>query len=278
MRPVNLIPLEDRRGDRAPMRTGPVAYLLVGALALALAGVTAVVFTNNQISDREEEITGLEVQQAAATETAQALAPYAEFAAVKEARTLTVDSLARSRFDWERVLRELALILPAKIQLTNVSGTAAPGITLEGSSASSLREGATGPALQIDGCTAHQDTVAELAAALEDIDGVTRVGVDRSARSAEEGKAAVGPTASATTGCEADVPVYEFSIVAAFDAVTVPTTAPGVPGEATPAAETVSDPAVGDAQGQEQQAGDSIAGQTGKARDAAENLVPGVAR
>ena len=27
MRPVNLIPPEERRGDQAPLRTGPLAYI-----------------------------------------------------------------------------------------------------------------------------------------------------------------------------------------------------------------------------------------------------------
>ena len=35
MRPVNLIPPEDRRGEQAPLRTGPLAYVLVGALVAA---------------------------------------------------------------------------------------------------------------------------------------------------------------------------------------------------------------------------------------------------
>ena len=32
MRPVNLLPPELRQGARTPMRTGPVPYILVGAL------------------------------------------------------------------------------------------------------------------------------------------------------------------------------------------------------------------------------------------------------
>lgn len=43
MRPVNLIPPEERRGERAPMRTGSLSYLLVGALALVLGAVTVLV-------------------------------------------------------------------------------------------------------------------------------------------------------------------------------------------------------------------------------------------
>ena len=33
MRPVNLIPPEERRGERAPMRTGPLSYVVVAVLA-----------------------------------------------------------------------------------------------------------------------------------------------------------------------------------------------------------------------------------------------------
>ena len=43
MRPANLIPKEERTGGRRPMRSGPVAYVVVGALVAALLGVTALV-------------------------------------------------------------------------------------------------------------------------------------------------------------------------------------------------------------------------------------------
>jgi hypothetical protein len=52
MRPVNLIPAEDRRGEHAPLRTGPLAYVVLGALVALLVGVTALVLTGNQISER----------------------------------------------------------------------------------------------------------------------------------------------------------------------------------------------------------------------------------
>ncbi len=38
MRPVNLIPPEERRDGTAKLRGGPLAYILVGALAALLAG------------------------------------------------------------------------------------------------------------------------------------------------------------------------------------------------------------------------------------------------
>ena len=50
MRPVNLIPPEERPGERRPMRGGPLAYVIVGALAAAVIGVAALAITGNQMS------------------------------------------------------------------------------------------------------------------------------------------------------------------------------------------------------------------------------------
>ena len=50
MRPVNLLPPELRQGAHAPMRTGPIPYILVGALVAVLVGVAVLVTTGNQIS------------------------------------------------------------------------------------------------------------------------------------------------------------------------------------------------------------------------------------
>src|SRR5919109_3925925 len=110
MRPVNLIPPEARRGEKAPMRTGALSYVIVAVLAAALVGVTGVVLTNNQISDREAEKASLESQLAKAEIQAKRVSAFANFASLQQARAQTVDMLARSRFDWERVLRELAIV------------------------------------------------------------------------------------------------------------------------------------------------------------------------
>ena len=124
MRPVNLIPPEDRRGDQAPLRRGPLAYLLLGALALLLVGVVALVLTGNQISEREDEVAKLKGEDAVATAKAAKLASYTQFRSLSEARVQTVQSLADSRFDWERVMRELALILPDDVWLVDLTATA----------------------------------------------------------------------------------------------------------------------------------------------------------
>ena len=56
MRPVNLIPKDERRGDRAAMRTGVASYVLLGALVMAVLAVAVLALTSKQISDHKSEI------------------------------------------------------------------------------------------------------------------------------------------------------------------------------------------------------------------------------
>ena len=184
MRPVNLIPPEDRRGDHAPLRAGALSYAIVGILAAALIGVVAIVLTGNKISESEAELSSLEARQAQAEQVAQDLAPYGKFASLSQSRSETVSSLARSRFDWQRVLHELALVIPQGVWLESMTGTVTPGVSLGSDSGSATQGSAdasiTGPSLLIEGCADGQKSVARFLAAMKDIDGVTRVGMQHS--------------------------------------------------------------------------------------------------
>ena len=134
MRPVNLIPPEERPGERRPMRGGPLAYIVVGALAAAVIGVAVLAVTDNQISDSKTEIVKLEDEKAAVEARAQALDAYTQFHTLREQRVATIASLADSRFDWQRVMHEFALVLPSDVWLTSLSGSASPQSTAEGTS------------------------------------------------------------------------------------------------------------------------------------------------
>lgn len=223
MRPVNLIPREERAGERRSLRGGPLAYIVVGALAAALLGVTVLVITNNQISDRKSEIVQLESETAVVESKAQALDAYTQFHTVSEQRVATVTSLADSRFDWERVMRELALVLPGNVWLTNLTASASPAVAPQGAASVSLRSSIAGPALELIGCARSHEAVAGFIKALEEIDGVTRVGVQGSSlpNGATEGSSG----ASAT--CQTRDFIAQFQMVAAFDAAPVPPSAGG---------------------------------------------------
>ncbi|HEX2265067.1 MAG TPA: PilN domain-containing protein, partial [Solirubrobacterales bacterium] len=218
MRPVNLIPPELRRGDSAPLRTGPLAYILVGALALALAGVTMLVLASNEVSEKKEEVATLQREDAAAKARAERLAPYAQFKVMSEQRVETIASLADSRFDWPRVMRELALVLPSDVLLSDLSAGAAAAHAGEAEAGGEGLGGIQGPSLEMNGCTTSQDAVARFITALKDIDGVTRVGLESSSAGGDGESAEAG----GSNACEASGFETQFSLVVAFDAAPAP--------------------------------------------------------
>jgi len=282
MRAVNLIPTDERRGSRSDLRTGNLIYVMLGGLALLLLAVVAVALTSKQISDRKAEKDSLTQQVQQETARANSLAAFTRFRAVQESRAATVSSLAQSRFDWNRVLHELSLVLPPDVTLSSLTGTVSPEVNLDsGSSASSgsssdLRSNVAGPALVIEGCAPGQDQVAGFVSALEDIDGVTRVGLSSSQVQSAEGSS--GSTGSGgDSHCIAGPNTFNFQITVAFDAVPAPptaTTAPAVPSSVAPTA-TGTDGGVADAQTQENVAQASVREQTTKAQNEQSRLTPG---
>jgi Tfp pilus assembly protein PilN len=212
MRPVNLIPDDQRRARDGASRTGPLAYVVVGALFALLAGVAMLVLSSNQISERKDEIASLSVRKAAASARAEQLAPYTNFKLVADQRTRTIVSLADSRFDWPRVIRQLSIVIPPRLWLTSLIASAGGGSGAEsegeGGGESGAAGGITGPSLSVKGCAPGQDAVAALVASLRQIDGVTRIGLEKSdLTDGEEVEAA----------CAQPNP-FSFSLIIAFDA------------------------------------------------------------
>ena len=262
MRPVNLLPPEDR-GELAPARTGLFPYLIVAAMVVALLAVIGVALTNKQINDREAEKASLEARQAQAQARADALAPYAEFAQTSEARVATVTTLAQSRFDWVRVLKELSLVLPDDIWLTSLTG--ASGTSGDSDAALAV------PNLAITGCGTGHRAVAAFIETLQDIDGVTRVGVASSVR----GEASEGGGEGGAGSCQTRNFIAGFDLTVAFDAATVP--ASGAAPVAPSSGAAAPDAQVAEGQQLEQQAQSGTTQQTNQAQNAAE-IIPGVAR
>jgi Tfp pilus assembly protein PilN len=231
VRPVNLIPAEDRRGEQAPLRTGAVVYLVVGAFVAILVAVIALVLIGNRIDDSKAKITSLKREDAVVVARVRELSPYTQFKQLSEQRVATVTSLADSRFDWERVMRELALVLPRDVWLVGLTATVAPEISFgEGSGdAAGLRSSVDGPALELMGCAAGQTSVAGFVTALKDIDGVTRVGVESSELPDKEAAAGVSASGeSAAPGnedCRTRDFIAKFQLVVAFDAAPTPASA-----------------------------------------------------
>jgi Tfp pilus assembly protein PilN len=251
VRPVNLIPQEDRRGGKAPLRTGAVPYAIVAILVLALGAVTLLVLTGNKIADRKAEVASLQSQVDATQARADQLSTYTNFADLQQARQETVASLATSRFDWERALHELALVLPDDVWLTSMTASAASDPSSSTSSSTPAVDGVTGPSLDINGCASGHEAVAKFLAALRDVDGVTRVTVLSSDRPGAQSSTNSSSSSSASSGqgtvaCASRDFIATFEVVAAFDgAQPAATAAPVSPGTTvtSPATTTSGDQA-----------------------------------
>lgn len=267
MRPVNLIPPEQRRGDQAPARAGAASYVLIAVLFAVLAAVTGYVLASNDVKDKEAELAAIEAQRVDAEARAGALANFAQFQTMKDARVATVASLAQSRFDWERVLRELSIVLPETVWLTSVTGTVSPEVSVPDATPGSSRAAIAGPALTMAGCARSQEDVAALIPAIEDIDGVTRVLVERSERPTSASASGSASTAGGGGGegsCRTRDFIAQFELVAGFDAVAAGATAPPVAAAPPATAQPASSPVP-----ESQEAASSVERSTSKARDAA---------
>jgi hypothetical protein len=215
VRPANLIPAEERRAAAGGFGAAPLAYLLVAALLIAVGGVTLLVVTSDQVATHKTELTEARKETASVEAEAGELASYVEFQTTAIQRIGNVTGLANSRFDWERVMREMALILPHDVVLSSFSASVRSDVSGGGESIA-LRGEIPGPAISMGGCALGQEGVAGFITALKDIDGVTRVGVQTSAKSgAESGSGSV----SASGACPSNA--TQFQIVVAFDAAPV---------------------------------------------------------
>jgi Tfp pilus assembly protein PilN len=192
-------------------------------LLLAIIGVA---LTSKSISDKEAEKADLQAKLDETTAKAQSLQAFASFRATLDNRTNTVSSLAQSRFDWERVIQELSRIIPPDVWLINLTGTVSPAVQVQNAAEVAIRQGVPGPALEIVGCTVGEPSVAAFIAALEDIDGVTRVGLQEAMQSdTGAGGGAASDSAEGTDDCRVLDLVTQFQIVVAFDAVPTPAAA-----------------------------------------------------
>jgi Tfp pilus assembly protein PilN len=206
MKAVNLIPVEDRRGSGAPGRSGGAVYALLGGLGLVLL-LVAVLFTlSHQISTKKQQLADVTTQAQTAETQAGSLEAYTQFASLRQKRQETVASLASSRFDWAHALHELARTVPAGASLTALRATVSSSTAVAGTT-NPLRSALDVPALEMAGCAKDQSGVAELMAAMRRIDGVQRVSLSSSERSAKvSAKSVAGapaPAGSAGSSCSA---------------------------------------------------------------------------
>ena len=135
MRPINLIPVEQRRGAcPRPGRTHQLRRLHRCSARWAPPSlcVLAVVLTSNQINSKTEELAEIQGDSQQEKQVADALRPYGQFADLQRARMTQIKHASPpSRFDWERPLRQLSRAIPRNVWLLTVAATGSPGVEVD---------------------------------------------------------------------------------------------------------------------------------------------------
>jgi Tfp pilus assembly protein PilN len=252
MRAVNLIPSDQQRGaGGAAGKSGGGAYILLGALALVVVLAASYVVAGKSVSDKKATLADLSQQATAAEAKSAALTSYTKFASIRAKRVETVSQLASSRFDWAHALREVSRVLPENAWLTTLTATTSPSVSV-GTGSGALRSSLSVPAIQMQGCTTSQASVAKLIARLRLVDGVQRVSLEDSTKGQQTAGTTVGDASSGSGDCRgghAKYPIFNVDVfflptgtapaVAAGTATTASATSP-VPGSTTAPAATAS--------------------------------------
>jgi Tfp pilus assembly protein PilN len=209
VRPVNLLPARYQPARASGDRPG-IGYAAIGALAVILLMVLLYVVTNNGIKDAHQKTADAQAEQQAAEAKIGQLQAYGDFAALRTSRETAVRGVASLRFDYERLMREMALVLPHNTYLTSFS--AAPG----GATASTGGATGTGPTVTIAGCAPSHEGVATAVVRLRKLHDITDVTLSNSTKAA---------TPSGTAGATGSACPTQFGATLTFNAET-PTTVP----------------------------------------------------
>ncbi len=182
MKRMNLLPPELRPREGA--RRGS-AYLVVGVLFASVAAMLAYGVVIGGVRSDETELASLKDETQQAHARADALAPYGAFADMKEHRERSIRVVADTRFNYERLTRELARILPDGVWVGHLDVAPAPPseeVVDAGADPVAGTE-ALPPAMTVSGCAPDQDTVADTLDNLRALTGATNVTLGSSRQS-----------------------------------------------------------------------------------------------
>jgi Tfp pilus assembly protein PilN len=208
MRAFDLMPREEAREKSGRAGLQQVAVALLGVLVFAgLAG--GYLFTGAGVTSKQSELDDLRAQLAeleVPAEKPNQGAADTEAVAEGQARTTALATALASRIAWDRVLREVSLVVPDGVWLTQLTATT-PNAAAGGAAAvaPAIAAGASPNTLAATGYAVTQENVAVLLARLESIPELTSVQLLSSTR------------VDGDTGR-----VYQFSIQAGVDPLGAP--------------------------------------------------------
>jgi Tfp pilus assembly protein PilN len=119
MRAVNLIPRDEGRTRRQPGAVSLTAVLGAVLVTAVLSGWF--LMASSGVSDRQGELDGLRAELAAIPPPAPTPAAQTSLVAEKDARLELLGKALGARIAWDRVLREVSLVIPEDVWLETMN-------------------------------------------------------------------------------------------------------------------------------------------------------------
>jgi Tfp pilus assembly protein PilN len=235
MNAVNLLPAKHRPRQATGGKQGS-SFVLLGVLAAVVVAVLVYLMSVNSINDSKTKIADAQAEAARASAQADALGAYGNFAKVKQDRVTRVKQLAQGRVDWERLLREIAHVLPTGVWVTKADASDTPDEASAGGTgsapaapgASATTASATAPSITLQGCAPSQPAVAATIVRLRHLQGASDIELDHSTRPESAGASSGSGSSSTDCGTSHGSTNYEFQVKVTLES---PKPAPYVSGK-----------------------------------------------
>ena len=181
MRAINLLPKDDAR--RGPQKRQWVVFVPV-VLAVLLTAVFSAMFlsASGKVKDKQSQLAQLQDElHAIPTPNADKVKTQSALAADKQARVTALSAALSRRVAWDRVFRELSLVLPNDVWLATISAKApVPSSTAIAPPATAAGATTAATEFTIDGFTYSHDAVARLLTRLAVIPDLVNVQLQQS--------------------------------------------------------------------------------------------------
>jgi hypothetical protein len=190
MRAFNLLPGEEAAEHRTRLGLAQVLVALLGLLVVAGLG-TGYLFMSGRVADKQAQVDDLRVQLADLDVPSEApedegVGDDVPLASDAEARTTALAGALTGRVAWDRVLREVTMVVPEDVWFTTVTAASPDAAAAAGTGPATAPAEGAGDSLTIAGTARSQDAVARLLARLGVIPELTHVQLQSSTAELQE--------------------------------------------------------------------------------------------
>ena len=161
MRAFNLLPREEVRAEREGGAPSPIPYVLVGLVGVLLFAAIAAFYlmAGTEVTKKRGQVEDLRAELAAYQASAKEPSvddKSAALAAERLGRTSALGAALTKRLAWDRLLREIALVVPDEVSLSQIQGSSPTTVGVTANA-----DGSAVTNLTIIGTTLNEGSVAE---------------------------------------------------------------------------------------------------------------------